>query len=85
MAVIDHLLAAPEPQGAVRLKMVKIESEVAGAKPYIHYEYADPQLESMSAGQKMMVRVGLVNERRLKAKLKAFRAQVVAGAASQKK
>jgi len=41
----------------------------------------------MSAGQKMMVRVGLVNERRLKARLKAFRAQIVAGSAavSQKK
>jgi hypothetical protein len=36
----------------------------------------------MSAGQKIMVRVGLVNERRLKAKLKAFRAQLVAGAAA---
>lgn len=88
VAVLDHLLAAPEPQGPVKIKMVEIRSEEnPSAKPYVHYEFADPQLESMSAGQKMMVRVGLVNERRLKAQLKAFRAQVVAGggAVSQKK
>lgn len=87
VAVIDHLLAAPEPEGPVRVKMVEVKSDTPAAKPYVHYEFADPQLESMSAGQKMMVRVGLVNERRLKARLKAFRAQIVAGSAavSQKK
>ena len=87
VAVIDHLLAAPEPQGPVRVKMVEIKSDNPAAKPFVHYEYVDPQLETLSAGQKMMVRVGLVNERRLKTRLKAFRAQVVAGAraVSQKK
>jgi len=87
VAVIDHLLAAPEPQGPVRVKTVEVKSDTPMAQPLVHYEYTDPQLEAMSAGQKMMVRVGLVNERRLKAKLKAFRAQLVAGAGavSQKK
>lgn len=87
VAVIDHLLAAPEPEGPVRVKMVEVKSDTPMTKPWVHYEYADPQLEAMSAGQKMMVRAGLVNERRLKAKLKAFRAQLVAGAGavSQKK
>jgi len=82
VAVIDHLLAAPEPEGPVRVKMVEVKSDTPMAKPWVHYEYADPQLEAMSAGQKMMVRVGLVNERRLKARLKAFRAQIVAGSAA---
>lgn len=82
VAVIDHLLAAPEPEGPVRVKMVEVKSDTPVTRPWVHYEYADPQLEAMSAGQKIMVRVGLVNERRLKAKLKAFRAQLVAGAAA---
>ncbi|HSV59047.1 MAG TPA: DUF3014 domain-containing protein [Variovorax sp.] len=85
VAVIDHLLAAPEPQASPRVKLVEVKGDTPLAQPWAHYEYADPQLEAMSAGQKMMVRVGLVNERRLKAQLKAFRAQVVAGAASTAK
>jgi len=80
VAVIDHLLAAPEPDGPVRVKMVEVKSDTPMTRPWVHYEYADPQLEAMSAGQKIMVRVGLVNERRLKAQLKALRAQLVAGA-----
>lgn len=80
IAVIDHLLAAPEPEGPVRVKMVEVKSDTPMTRPWAHYEYADPQFEAMSAGQKIMVRVGLVNERRLKTRLKAFRAQLVAGA-----
>jgi phosphoribosylformylglycinamidine (FGAM) synthase PurS component len=35
-------------------------------------------LEALSAGQKIMVRVGADNEARLKAKLKEMRAEIVA-------
>ena len=85
VAVIDHLLAAPEPEGPVRVRRVEVKSDIATAQPLVHYEYADPQFEAMSAGQKIMVRMGIVNERRLKARLKLFKAQVVAGAATAKK
>jgi len=78
VAVLDHLLRAPEPEGPVRVKLVEVKGDAALAQPWVHYEYADPQLESLTAGQKMMVRVGLVNERRLKARLKALREQVAA-------
>jgi len=37
----------------------------------------DPDLESLSAGQKILVRVGAVNQRRLKAKLAEFRQELV--------
>jgi hypothetical protein len=43
----------------------------------VRYEYADPDLESLSAGQKILVRVGSVNQRRLKAKLAEFRQELV--------
>ena len=64
--VIDHLLEAPEPKGPVKL-----------VSPKVLYLYADPELERLSAGQKMMIRVGPENEARLKAKLKEIRAAVV--------
>lgn len=76
VAVIDHLLAAPEPQGPVAIRVVEVKGEVPAEKPWVRYEYADPALESLSAGQKLMVRVGLDNERRLKARLRELRAQV---------
>ncbi len=37
------------------------------------FEFADPELEELSAGQKILVRIGIENERRLKAKLRDVR------------
>ena len=44
MEVIDHLLAAPEVKGPIRL-----------TTPKVLHEYADPDLESRSAGQKVLI------------------------------
>ncbi|HEX7338631.1 MAG TPA: DUF3014 domain-containing protein [Rhodanobacteraceae bacterium] len=63
--VIDHLLKAPEPTGP--LALVKTDKG---------YAFADPQLEALSAGQKLMIRVGPTNETLLKNKLRAFRAAI---------
>lgn len=65
--VIDHLLDAPEPAGPLRLTV-----------PHVLYEYADPELQSLSSGRKVLVRMGLDNERRVKAKLREIRAAVTA-------
>jgi Protein of unknown function (DUF3014) len=64
--VIDHLLAAPEPQGPIDL-----------VQPKVFYQFADPKLEDLSAGQKLLIRMGPANERSLKAKLRDFRAELV--------
>ena len=56
--VIDHLLVAPEIEGPVRL-----------VQPRVRYQFADPELESLSAGHKILVRMGPENARRLKGKL----------------
>ena len=61
--VIDHLLDAPEINEPVRL-----------VRPKVLYEFADPQLEALSAGQKTLIRVGPDNASRLKAKLRELRA-----------
>lgn len=63
--VIDNLLAAPEAQGPIKL-----------VQPKVLYEYADPGLESLSAGQKILVRVGPENAARLKAKLREIRREI---------
>ena len=64
--VIDHLLAAPEPQGPIEL-----------VQPKVFYQFADPKLEELSAGQKLLIRMGPANEGSLKAKLRALRAELV--------
>ncbi len=65
--VIDHLLAAPE-----------LATPIALVQPKVMYQYADPELEERSAGQKIMIRTGLDNELRLKAKLREIRKALVA-------
>jgi hypothetical protein len=67
-SVIDEVLAAPEPRQPIRL-----------IKPEAYYLYADPELESLSAGQKALLRMGPENAARVKARLTAFRDALVRG------
>ncbi len=64
--VIDHLLETPEIQEPVRL-----------VRPKVLYHYADPALESLSAGQKLLIRTGGENAARIKAKLRDLRQELV--------
>jgi len=77
MTVIDHLLATPVAPELIPLTLVEVKGEVPSERPWVRYEFADPALESASAGQKIMLRVGAVNQRRLKAQLRALRAEFV--------
>jgi hypothetical protein len=72
---IDDLLAAPDLTAPPGL-----------AQPKVLYVYSDPDLESRSAGQKIMMRIGSENAARLKAKLRELRAEITApGAADLRK
>jgi len=51
----------------------------------VRYEYVDPKLEAMSSGQKIMVRMGPENERKVKASLRGFRQQIATGELAKKK
>jgi hypothetical protein len=73
--VIDHLLAAPEP-GLVEVVQPPQDPSVDVDRPWVMYRFADPQLESLSAGQKILVRVGPENAARLKGKLAELRGQL---------
>lgn len=79
VAALDHLRAAPEPAGPVAVQLTRVAGEVPSTRPWVRYEFADPQLESLSSGQKMLVRMGPENARRLKAVLAELRRRVAAG------
>jgi hypothetical protein len=64
--VIDHLLATPE-----------VQEPVALAQPRVLYEFADPELENLSAGQKTLLRLGRANGAKLKSKLREIREALV--------
>lgn len=64
--VIDDLLNAPEPHSPIDL-----------VRPRALYQFADPDLEALSAGQKVLVRMGPDNARAIKAKLREIRQALV--------
>ena len=64
---IDDMLAAPVPATPPAL-----------TQPKVLYEFADPDLEARSAGQKMMLRLGAADAAKVKAKLRAIRKELAA-------
>ncbi len=78
--VIDKLLSTPDVSYPVKVTLTEVKGPIPSERPWVRYQFADPELESLSAGQKILLRVGPVNERRLKAKLLEIRQQLVARA-----
>lgn len=71
--VIDQLLATPPLESAPALRLVEVKGPIASTRPWVRYEFVDPRLESLSAGQKILLRTGPDHARRLKARLIALR------------
>lgn len=69
---LDDLLAAPE-----------VEQPLAVTQSKVLYEFADPDLEGRSAGQKILLRMGGENAAVVKAKLREIRREVTRGSAPQ--
>ena len=67
MQALDDLIAAPETTGAPKL-----------LRPRVLYEFADPDLETRSAGQKILLRMGPENAGRVKGKLAEIRRELIA-------
>lgn len=70
VAVIDHLLQAPT-----------LDAPPALVQPHVFYKFADPELESLSVGHKLMLRMGTENAGKVKAKLREIRGELTKGAA----
>lgn len=77
LEVIDLLLATPEPEQPPQVELVEVKGPIPSVRPWVRYEYSDPALQSLASGQKILVRVGLVNERRLKKRLSEFREEII--------
>jgi hypothetical protein len=72
--VIDHLLETPEPApGAPLLQLTEVKGSVPSTQPWLRYEFADPSLQSLSSGQRILLRVGPAHRQALKAKLREMR------------
>ncbi len=65
--VIDHLLVTPEVEEPIQL-----------VRPKVFYKFADPELEALSAGQKILIRIGPENAMRVKTKLRGLRQELAA-------
>jgi hypothetical protein len=65
---IDDLLAAPDVPGRIKL-----------VRPNVLYQFADPDLEDLSAGQKILIRLGSENAARIKARLRDVRRDLTTG------
>ena len=83
VAVIDLLLATPEPSGPLKVELPEIQGPLKPTRPWVLYRYSDPALEGLSSGQKILLRMGRENEKRLKAKLAEIRRLVAEGKASR--
>ena len=68
VTVIDHLLATPHPSSPLGL-----------ARPKVFWEFADPELEVRSAGQKLLLRMGNDNAAIVEGKLRELRALIATG------
>lgn len=66
--VIDNLLAAPVASTPVAL-----------VQPHVLFEFANPDLEALSAGQKIMVRMGGENASQIRTKLRELRRMLAGG------
>jgi hypothetical protein len=64
--VIEHLLATPNVRDEIRL-----------VQPSVLYRYEDERLEKLSAGQKLLIRMGPENAAVIKAKLREIQAELV--------
>lgn len=69
--VIDHLLATPQ-----------VPDRPALVRPHVLYEYEDAALESLSSGQKLLIRMGPQNATAVQQALRAVREQLVTAAAT---
>ena len=83
VGVLDLLIATPDVDQPIKVHLPIINGPIQPQRPWVLYEFEDPALQSLSAGQKILLRTGPVNQRRLKAKLAELRHLLATGAAKR--
>jgi len=66
IVAIDNLLAAPDIKGPVTL-----------VRPSVYYQFADPDLEGRSIGQRILMRIGSKNGAIIKGKLREIKQELL--------
>ncbi|WP_427912604.1 DUF3014 domain-containing protein [Ramlibacter sp. MMS24-I3-19] len=77
LEVVDLLLATPEPAQAPKITLTEVKGPMQTPRPWTRYEYVDAKLERLSAGQKILLRVGPDNRKVLKGKLQELRRELL--------
>jgi hypothetical protein len=77
LQVINHLLATPTAPQVMAVQLTEVKGPIPSVRPWVRYEFADPAFEALSSGQKIMLRIGSVNQNRLKARLSALRQEIL--------
>lgn len=77
--VIDLLLATPDLNQSPKIHLPQINGPLQPARPWVMYEFDEPALQTLTAGQRVLLRMGTINERRMKGKLMEIRRLVTAG------
>lgn len=81
LEVIDVLLATPPVPEPLAVRLTEVKGPIPSTRPWVRYEFDDPELEALASGQKILLRSGPVNERRLKARLAELRKALTAAGA----
>jgi len=76
LEVLDQLLATPEVAEPVVVRLTEVKGPIPSERPWVRYELADASLQSATAGQKILMRVGKENRRRLEARLAELRREL---------
>jgi hypothetical protein len=63
--VVDHLLSTPKITGPIEL-----------VRPHVLYEFSDPELEALSGGQKLLLRIGSEQQEKITHRLEELRAML---------
>lgn len=75
--VIEHLISLPVQEQALSVSRVEIKGPFRPVRPWLTYQFTDPALNALSAGQKMLLRTGSVNHQRLRDKLIELKALLI--------
>jgi hypothetical protein len=78
--VVDLLLATPDVGYPIEVTTASLAHEATSSLRSPFYEFEAPALQTLAAGQKILVRMGPVNARRVKGRLAELRALLTAGA-----
>ena len=77
------MLATPDVKGPIPVHMPTVNAPVQPERPWVLYEFEDPALQSLTAGQRILLRMGSDHQLRVKKRLAELRRLVATGKATR--